>query len=417
MLERLRVRNFKSLSDISVDLPRLAVLFGLNASGKSNLIEATQALSVMVNARTHVDSLAPPFPVRGYSFEAFALESGSGFPAFSKQGSKAGFSTEADIRTGENERYRYRVSPELDIGSGQVAIADEYLAQLGARGEIKGKPCIERAGEKVRIRRAGKLARPWRESVGPDCPVLSDRSLSGDDYRGIEAVRSELASWRIYSLEPRMAMRNEESPADVVDIGVHGQHLTAFLYKLRAQHPKRFDAVVRTLRAIVPSVESLAVALDEHRGTLVLSVQLAGAAHSLRVLSEGTLRVLALCAIAVNPWNGSLIALEEPENSVHPRRLELIVELLRSLVEQGERQVIVTTYSPLFVDAVLKAKRALNRSLDVGLFNVRKEQTGTVVEPFDDALLLERSEIRDALSAPSEDGLFRSLLLRGFIDE
>jgi AAA15 family ATPase/GTPase len=45
MLERLTVRNFKSLVDVTVELPRFAVLFGPNAVGKSNLLDAGQALS------------------------------------------------------------------------------------------------------------------------------------------------------------------------------------------------------------------------------------------------------------------------------------------------------------------------------------------------------------------------------------
>jgi hypothetical protein len=59
------------------------------------------------------------------------------------------------------------------------------------------------------------------------------------------------------------------------------------------------------------------------------------------------LRVLALCAIAVNPWNGPLSAFEEPENGVHPRRLELIADLLTSLALEQGRQLVVTSHSPL----------------------------------------------------------------------
>ena len=52
MLKKLTVRDFKSLSEVTVELPRLSVLFGPNAVGKSNLLDAIQALSWMGNART-----------------------------------------------------------------------------------------------------------------------------------------------------------------------------------------------------------------------------------------------------------------------------------------------------------------------------------------------------------------------------
>ena len=57
MLERLTVRNFKSLRDVTVRLPRLSILFGPNAASKSNLLGAIEALSWLGNARTLFDTL------------------------------------------------------------------------------------------------------------------------------------------------------------------------------------------------------------------------------------------------------------------------------------------------------------------------------------------------------------------------
>lgn len=62
MLKKLTVRDFKSLRDVTVELPRLAVLFGPNAAGKSNLLDAIQALSWIGNARTLFDALGEPLP-------------------------------------------------------------------------------------------------------------------------------------------------------------------------------------------------------------------------------------------------------------------------------------------------------------------------------------------------------------------
>lgn len=60
MLTKLTVRNFKSLVDVTVEFPRLAVLFGSNAAGKSNLFDAIAALSGIGNARTLSDVLDRP---------------------------------------------------------------------------------------------------------------------------------------------------------------------------------------------------------------------------------------------------------------------------------------------------------------------------------------------------------------------
>lgn len=240
--------------------------------------------------------------------------------------------------------------------------------------------------------------------------------MAGEEYRWLETVRRELGEWCTHYLDPGMVMRAPRAPADVFDIGPYGEDIAPFLYKLRAEAPSRFDAVARPLRSIVPSVESLTVQLDERRGTLDILIRQGGVEYSSRVVSEGTLRVLALCTIAVNPWGGSLLAFEEPENGVHPRRLDLIARLLTSLAMNEERQVIVTTHSPLFCDAVLRQTPSV--SDDVGLLNVRRVGQVTAIERCDIAKsLFTDAEIAAALTSGSEDGLFENLLLRGLIDE
>lgn len=100
---------------------------------------------------------------------------------------------------------------------------------------------------------------------------------------------------------------------------------------------------------------------------------------------------------------------------MHPRRIELVAKLLVSLATDLERQVIVTTHSPLFCDAV---RRFASGSEDVRLFNVRRIGSATAVEPFDTAgPMFTDSEIAKALESENEDGLFERLLLRGLIDE
>ena len=412
MLEKLKVRDFKSLVDVTVEFPRLAVLFGPNAAGKSNLLDAITALSGIGYARTLSDVLGGPMPLRGYALETFSFPPG-GLPALLKTG-EAQFSMEADLAVGA-ERYRYRAVPQIDFASGRLKVADEYLALLTKTGKPKGNPAIERIDSKLHVRRKGKPAHPRQEPLGMNHTVLSDRSLAGDQYRWLDAVRRELGEWCTHYLDPGLAMRVPRPPADVFDVGAHGENIAPFLYKLRAEEPKRFAAVSRTLRTIVPSVESLTVQLDERRGTLDVLIRQNGVEYSSRIVSEGTLRVLALCAIAVNPWAASLLAFEEPENGVHPRRLELIAQLLLSLALEEGRQVIVTTHSPLFCDAVLKLGSSAGD--DVGLFNVRRIDHATAIERFDPEPLFRDVEIASALSSSAEDGLFESLLVRGLIDE
>ena len=74
MLKKLIIKGFKSLEDVAVEFPRMAVLFGPNAAGKSNLLDAIQALSRVGTSRTLSDALSEP--IRGYPIEAFAFPAG-----------------------------------------------------------------------------------------------------------------------------------------------------------------------------------------------------------------------------------------------------------------------------------------------------------------------------------------------------
>lgn len=127
--------------------------------------------------------------------------------------------------------------------------------------------------------------------------------------------------------------------------------------------------------------------------------------------------MLALCAITANPWRGSLLAFEEPENGVHPRRIELIAKMLTAMALEQERQVIVTTHSPLFCDAVLREARGRSRR-DIALYNVRRVGRETQIERFDPPVeLFDKPDIMTKLSSNTEDGIFEFMVLRGWINE
>jgi len=414
MLNRIRVRGFKSLKDIEVRVPRLCVLFGPNAAGKSNLLDALQSLSRIGTSKTLSDALAEP--IRGYPIESFSFPRGGLAELLSRE-EILKFQIEAELsENGAKALYLYRVELGIQPTSGSLLITDEYLSTLNKTGAPKGNPSIELVNNQIHIRRKSKPAHPRQEPIQSNHSMLSDLRFSGVEYQVIEACRTELAGWRTYYLDPRIAMREAHTPADVTDIGVVGENIAPFLYRLRAEKPKHFDAVRRTLSSFIPSVEDLSVDLDKRRGTLDIQIRQDGIEFSSRIVSEGTLRVLALCCIAVNPWTGQLIAFEEPENGVHPRRIELMAKLLSSLALDQQRQVIVTTHSPIFCDAILRLAQKDGES--IGLFNVKRGPEGTRISEFRwKGALFNDSELAEAFQSESEDGLFEKLILRGLLDE
>jgi predicted ATPase len=430
MLERLEVKGFKSLIDEGVDFPRLTVLFGPNAAGKSNVLDAIQALSRIGTGRTLSEALTEP--IRGYPIEAFSFPAGGLPELLSREAAR--FDLKAVLRI-QRDLYQYDIGVQVDPAAGSLSVANEYLAALTSKRQLKGNPSIEvlpssdvrrqprsdadsleSPPAELRIRRKSKPAHPRHEPLGLNHSLLSDPRLGGVEYRAIERCRRELSGWRTYYLDPRVAMRRAAPPADRQDIGLLGEDIAPFLYRLRSEDESRFRAIFRTLRTIIPSVEKLEVDLDKRRGTLDILVRQHGIDFSSRIVSEGTLRVLALCAIAVNPWSGSLLAFEEPENGVHPRRLELIAELLVGMATEQGKQIVVTTHSPLFCDAMLR--RSKDHPGTIGLFRVLQRDAGTQIRPFVVAgPLFESTEVVRGLTADAEDGAFEGLLLRGMLDE
>jgi predicted ATPase len=414
VLKRISIKGFKSLLDIELDLPRLVVLAGPNAAGKSNMLDAIQMLARAGTQRTLGDALNDP--IRGFPAEAFTLPPG-GLPELLKAPT-AQFSIETDLEipasSGSNiDRVRYRMGINIDPDGGVLSLADEYLARTATDWEPKGNARIETVNKEIHVRRSGGGGAPRHEPLSVNHTYLSDTRLSGASYPLFDSVRSELASWRTHYLDPQTAMRNPAPPREVSDIGVRGEHLAPFLYGLKTRRQQEFSAVRRALRSVIPAVTDLDVDLDTKRGTLDIQIAQDGTTFSSRVISEGTLRVLALCVISVTAARG-LIAFEEPENGVQPQRLDSVAELLTSTARRGDSQIIVTTHSPGFIAAMLARARA--DTDQIGLFGVERERQETVVKRLIDPGLWSDQAINELLTDPDDYDKIAALVRRGWLD-
>lgn len=419
VIHRISIKGFKSLVDVELELPRLAVLAGPNAAGKSNVLDALQMLARAGTERTLAEALTAP--IRGFAAEAFTLPPG-GLPELLASPTAA-FTLEADIELpGRSprgngsavDRVRYRVAIEIDPDAGVLSVSDEYLARLTRGWEQKDNARVERVGAELHVRRSGGGGHPRHEPIGLNHTQLSDARLSGSSYPLFDAVRSELRNWRTYYLDPQAAMRAAAPPRDVPDIGSQGEHLAPFLYGLKTRRPEQFDAVGRALRAIVPAIGRLDVDLDTKRGTLDIQIEQDGTTFSSRIVSEGTLRILGLCTIAVTTTAG-VIAFEEPENGVQPQRIERIAELLASTGRRGNAQLILTTHSPEFIAAMLARSRS--DQTEVALHSVVRDGRATQVRRMQipENLFMPQA-LDDLLSDADPQDKLAALARRGWLD-
>lgn len=419
MLLSLRVRGFKSLHDLQVELAPLVVVFGPNAAGKSNLLESLVLLSRLVQERT----LAEAFDggIRGYPVEAFSFREGGVEGLIARDG--VTLALEARLGAPAKAALGYRVEVGIRPTTGELSAVDEQLGRIGRDGEFTGNSAIERVetdkGPRMRIRRKAKGSHPFEEPVGLGHTQASNRQYAGGDrYPDFDTLREEVGAWRIVYLDPREAMRQPQPPREVDDIGERGEHLVPFLHRLNAneQHRKYFKAIVRAVKAVIPSIEDVQTELVNARGELELKVLQGGVWLSSRVLSEGTLRVLALCAMAANPFHRGLIAFEEPENGVHPHRIDAITRILVGTSRQ--RQVVVTTHSPLVVGEVLRLLRAGDLTpADLKILICSGGPDGTKIRPFEPSgPLFESNEVGEALIAPDDAARVAAALSMGWLD-
>jgi len=415
MLHRFAIRGFKSLVETEIELPGLAVLAGPNAAGKSNLLDALQMLARAGTQRTLAEALTPP--IRGFPQEAFTLPTG-GLPALLDQRSVR-FALEADLALGGRgangnvERVRYRIEVEIDPDAGALSVADEYFTRLTKEWQPKDTPRVAVEGGELILRRSGGGGRPPHEPLGANHTLLSNARLSGSSYPLFDRLREELEGWRSYYLDPATAMRAAAPPREVPDIGAQGEHIAPFLYGLKVRRPQAFDAIKRALRTVIPAVGDLDVDLDTKRGTLDIQIEQDGTTFSSRIVSEGTLRVLGLCAIAVTAEAG-LVAFEEPENGVQPQRLDRIAELLASVSRRGGAQIVVTTHSPGFVAAMLE--RAHEAGSDIGLFGVSRDGRSSVVRRLANLGLWRDQAVDQLLEEPDPYDKITALIRRGWLE-
>ena len=70
------------------------------------------------------------------------------------------------------------------------------------------------------------------------------------------------------------------------------------------------------------------------------------------LLSDGTLRVLAVATAALSAPEGSLVVVEEIDNGVHPSRAHLLMQRLREVAVSRRLSIVITTHNPALLDAV-----------------------------------------------------------------
>jgi predicted ATPase len=429
VIDRVQIDGYKTLDGVDARFAPLTIIFGANSAGKSNLFDA---LSLVSQIATQPSLEAAFERHRGLPLEAFTFGPG-GLQGLMEQES-ARFAITVDVTLDDEvvktveaqivrarrgiddvdeevpqsgfvrERHlRYSVTIEIFPSSGHLRVIDENLRALREDGEPSQsrRPFIETQNRRIHVRME-KQGHPRYEDLGQDRAVVS-KSLYAPHHPHIAAFREEIARWRFYYLEPTL-MREEVPIRDIESLDARGQQIAAFFNAVRVANPRQLRAFGKSLSAVIPMLEDLDVE-PTPEGRVRLVATEGGKRMSARLLSEGTLRILGLLAIT-NPIEPvSVVGYEEPENGVHPRRLTLVADILRSAMRRGKTQLIVNSHSPLLPEYFIDDEKAAI------LFCYRGQDDRTVFEEFKPSgPLLAGSELATALA----DGTpFRERIARG----
>jgi predicted ATPase len=344
MIRDLEITNFKSFRHVKLEFGHLNLFIGANASGKSNFFDALRVLQGIGYGFT-VDETLNGKP-KGAASEVWeGIRGGAARAAFvSKDGTtQAHEPTEFSVGigmhddAGANGRYTLGVLPaQGTVVSERLDLGDAPLYKCGDReGDGRAeRRLLHFVGGQWR-RRNSHLERGQsmlaQAAAGADPTATFTRTLLAD-MQQLDPRQEYLRDYPQVRTVGRMGERGENFAAliDSIMAGPDGEHYVAWLRELT---PHEVDDVVLLRGAL---------------GEPFFAIREGEVIAPATILSGGTLRFAALAAAFFQPDMPGIITMEEIEDGIHPTRLRLLVELLKSQSRIGP-QVFAITHSPLIL--------------------------------------------------------------------
>jgi predicted ATPase len=345
VVRSLILKRFRSIPSERIEFGNPTFLVGRNGSGKSNLVDAFSFLA---------DAMAAPlqavFDRRGGITAVRNRTSGRSYPP------NLGLGVEFGNINGVATSGRYAFEVRALANYGFEVVREQCLVV----GSNETRAWFERDKES------------FRSNVHGLDPALDPTALSillvGGNARFAPLV-STMSRFRVYSIEPSK-LREMQDPDGGTSLRRDGSNAASVLQEIGRQSEEQLDRVGEILATIVPNTRAVRVRKHGNKLSLEFTQEWDDAdnqrkkwnvedgsetaeSKSLRFeafnMSDGTLRALGLLAAVFQRPAPSLMAIEEPEATIHPGALGAVLELLRLAAKN--LQVVVTTHSPDLLDA------------------------------------------------------------------
>jgi len=321
-IEELRLRNFLSLRDVALELGKLNVFIGPNASGKSNIARALQLLSHHARGDLPLLPNYDSFKEIVYNFDPME-------------------SVELSVRVVIDAR---RIIYRLSLTS-EDYVEEAYVNERNVLSSMGSRPNAGVVAQEGDYRYWNKPHSPFPyfERSLPHRSALA--SMPAYASKDLHKLASLLKGIRVYSFAPERIRASCPIGAAPI-LRYHGDNLARFLLHLFLEDRRAFNELEQAFMSCVPEVMEIIPHIEGGEVEVWLRVKELSEPLRPANISDGSLRLLAYIAALYS--GGSLVVFEEPENNIHPHLLETIIDLAR----KAPCQVIITTHSPYLLDHV-----------------------------------------------------------------
>lgn len=354
MLKRLQVQHFRSLVDVVVDFGSLTLLVGPNATGKSNFVDALRflrdavvhGLDHAVSGRGGIDVIRQYSPTRPFII-SFSLEVEYELPEVDEHLFTGSYQLRLSSAKGE-----YTVeSEEATWIDYDLIIDDEGEERTYHEDTIHFSMQRDESG---RIIVRGRHSEGWIEK--PPLEVPGDTlALSASLFTvfGRNPIAEELSNMRFAHIYPNI-LRDPSRPDTDKRLKENCSNWASILKSMRQKRggERAIQKITELMRQVLPGLKQVTV--KGVGGYLVpqflVEDKPGSKAHYFDPLqlSDGTLRLFAILLALYQFPPANFLALEEPEQTVHPGLLGLLVDAFREV--STETQLLITTHSPHLLD-------------------------------------------------------------------
>jgi predicted ATPase len=335
-LRRVRIRGYKSIAFCDVTLEPLTILVGRNASGKSNFLDA---LSFLRDAMEM--GLAEALRRRGGLHRIVCRST----PTEAVE-----IELEAMLFAGRTAKkeYHFCYRVEIPVGEGNnLERPNEQLRIVDVESGIEFGFHTE--GDRVVISGPEGDNSEGRLILAPDFYLRVD--VREPDWDLAEALRY----MGIYNFQPE-AMRILRQPDSKWILDRDGSNIASIIASTQSYYPNTINRVGRYLSVITESIELIGRVRHGEYETVRFRIQGIGQGQGIELdaasMSDGTLRTLGALVAAfqiVGRYESpSLIAIEEPETSLHPAAMRALVDALDEATLRT--QILLTTHSAEMLD-------------------------------------------------------------------